>query len=122
VTVPISDPTAKLRTNVTTTEIVMSVEAMRRHCVNLMRIQHGAEAQDEPYEKLAKAIPVSELALLRTTFCPMERQAMFEAAQVIVRFFREHAPRVAATHGADYPVALAHLMSERLDGLGISRT
>jgi predicted nucleotidyltransferase len=98
------------------------LEAMRGHCVNLMRIQRGAEAQDEPYEKLAKAIPVSELALLRTTFRPMERQAMFEAAQVIVYFFREHVPRVAATHGADYPVALAHLMSERLDGLGISRT
>ena len=38
------------------------LEAMRGHCVNLMRIQHGAEAQDEPYKKLAKAIPVSELA------------------------------------------------------------
>ena len=48
------------------------LEALRGHCVNLMRIQHGAEAQDEPYEKLAKAVPVSELAALRTTFCPME--------------------------------------------------
>ena len=34
------------------------LEALRGHCVNLMRIHHGAEAQDEPYEKLAKAIPV----------------------------------------------------------------
>jgi predicted nucleotidyltransferase len=98
------------------------IEAMRGHCVNLMRIQHGAEAQDEPHEKLAKAVPASELASLRATFCPMERDAMLEAAQEIVRFFRERAPRVAATHGADYPVALAHLMSERLDELGINRT
>ena len=84
------------------------LEAMRGHCVNLMRIQHGAEAQDEPYEKLAKAIPVSELGALRTTFCPMERQAMLDAALVIVRFFREHAPRVAEAHGSEYPSALAH--------------
>jgi predicted nucleotidyltransferase len=90
------------------------LEALRGHCVNLMRIQHGAEAQDEPYEKLAKAIPVSELAPLLTTFCPMERQPMFDAAVVIVRFFRAHAPRVAEAHGSDYPVALAQLLSDHL--------
>ena len=93
------------------------LEAMRGLCVNLMRIQHGAEAQDEPYEKLAKAIPVSELASLRTTFCAMERQPMLDAAREIVRFFREHAPRVAAADGSEYPSALAALMSDRLDAL-----
>ena len=93
------------------------LEALRRHCVNLTRIRHGAEAQDEPYEKLAKAIPVSELASLRTTYCPMERDAMFDAAVVLVRFFREHAPRVVAAHAAEYPSALAQLMSDRLDAL-----
>jgi hypothetical protein len=95
------------------------LEALRGHCVNLMRVQHGAEAQDEPYEKLAKAIPASELATLRrTTFCPMERQAMLGAAQELVRFFRTHAPRVAEAHGAAYPEALALLMSERFNELG----
>jgi hypothetical protein len=82
-----------------------------------MRIQHGAEAQEEPYEKLAKAIPVSELVSLRTTFCPMERRAMFDAAAGIVRFFREHAPRVAEADGSEYPAALAQHMSDRLDAL-----
>ncbi len=93
------------------------LEAMRSLCVNLMRIQHGAEAQDEPYEKLAKAIPVSELAPLRTTFCPMERDAMLDAAVEIVGFFRTHAPRVAEADGSDYPAALAQLMSDRLKEL-----
>jgi predicted nucleotidyltransferase len=93
------------------------LEALRGHCVNLMRIQHGAEAQDEPFEKLAKAIPVSELASLQTTFCPMERAAMLEASREIVRFFREHAPRVAAACAAEYPSALALRMSDRLDAL-----
>ena len=93
------------------------LEALRSHCVNLMRIQHGAEAQDEPYEKLAKAIPVSELASLLTTFCPMEHDAMLDAAREIVRFFRERAPGVAEADGAEYPSALAQLMSDRLDAL-----
>jgi predicted nucleotidyltransferase len=93
------------------------LEAMRGHCVNLMRIQLGVEAQEEPYEKLAKAIPVSALASLRTTFCPMEREAMLDAARVIVRFFREHAPRVADAYGSEYPAALAELMTDRLDAL-----
>ena len=93
------------------------LEALRGHCVNLMRIQHGAEAQDEPYEKLAKAIPVSELASLRTTFCPMEREAMLDAAREIVRFFREHAPRVAEANGSEYPSTLAQLMFDRLESL-----
>ena len=93
------------------------LEALRRHCINLLRIQHGVAAQDEPHEKLAKAIPVSELASLRTTFCPMERDAMFDAARAIVRFFREHAPRVAEADGFEYPSALAQLLSDRLDTL-----
>jgi hypothetical protein len=93
------------------------LQALRGHCVNLMRIRHGAEAQEEPYEKLAKAISASDLMSLRTTFCPMERQAMFDAAVVIVRFFREHAPSVAQAHGSEYPAALAQLLSDRLDEL-----
>jgi hypothetical protein len=93
------------------------LEALRGHCVNLMRIQHGADAQEEPYEKLAKAIPVSELMSLVTTFCPMERRAMFDAAVAIVRVFREHAPSVAQAHGSEYPAALAQLLSDRLEEL-----
>lgn len=95
------------------------LEALRRHCVNLVRIQHGAEAQEEVYEKLEKAIPVSDLAALQATFCPMERRAMLPAALDVVGFFREHAPRVAAAYGSEYPTELALLMSDRLDELAI---
>ena len=42
---------------------------------------------------------------------------MLDAAREIVRFFREHAPRVAEADGAEYPSALAQLMSDRLDEL-----
>ena len=85
--------------------------------VNLVRIDHGAEAQDEPYEKLAKAIPVSELAPLRTTFCPMERQAMLEAARKIVPFLPPSRSPPRGSGWLAYPSALAQHMSERLDAL-----
>ncbi len=93
------------------------LEALRRHCVNLVRIEHGVEAQEEAYEKLEKAIPVSELAGLQRTFCPMERPAMLRAALELVSFFREKAPGVAEANGSEYPEVLARLMSDRLDEL-----
>jgi predicted nucleotidyltransferase len=93
------------------------LEALRRYCVNLVRIEHGAEAEEEAYEKLEKAIPVSELSALRATFCPMERQAMLRAARDVVGFFRDRAPRAAEAHGLEYPADLARLMSDRLDDL-----
>ena len=96
------------------------LEALRRYCVNLLRIDHGAEAQEEADEKLEEAVPVSTLAALRPPFCPMEREAMLKAALDIVSFFREHAPRVAAGHGSGYPAELEHLMSGRLDELALA--
>jgi predicted nucleotidyltransferase len=97
------------------------LEALRRYCVNLVRIEHGVQAQEEPYEKLAKAVPVSDLAALQSTFCPMERDAMLRAALDVVRYFRERAPGVAAAYGSAYPAELERLMSDRLDRLAASR-
>jgi predicted nucleotidyltransferase len=96
------------------------LEALRRYCVNLLRIEHGVEAQEEAYEKLEKAVPVSELAGLQPTLCPMERDAMLKAALDIVSFFREHAPPVARTCGSEYPAELERLMSDRLDKLALA--
>lgn len=101
------------------------LEALRRYCVNLVRIEHGVEAQEEAYEKLAKAVPGSGLAALQGTFCPLKRDAMLRAALDLVSFFQEHAPRVAEAYGSEYPAALERLMSDRLDelaGPGISPT
>jgi hypothetical protein len=97
------------------------LEALRRYCVNLMRIEHGVEAQEEAYEKLRTAVPVSELAALQATFTPMQREVMVQAAVDIVAFFRKHAPRVAAVHGSPYPAQLERLMSDRLDKLALGR-
>jgi len=96
------------------------LEALRRYCVNLLRIEHGVEAQEEAYEKLEKAVPVSELAALQPTFCSVERDAMLKAALDTVSFFREHAPRVARAYGSEYPAELERLMSDRLDELALA--
>ena len=93
------------------------LEALRRYCVNLVRIRHGVEAQEEVYEKLSKEVPVSELSALGSTFCPMERDAMLEAGLRIVAFFREHAPRIAEANGVAYPTQLARTKSARLEEL-----
>jgi hypothetical protein len=96
------------------------LEALRRYCVNLLRIEHGVEAQDEAYEKLEKAVPGSKLAALQPTFCPMERDAMLRAALDIVSFFREQAPQVAGVYGSEYPAQLERLMCDRLDELSLA--
>lgn len=96
------------------------LEALRRYCVNLLRIEHGVEAQEEAYEKLEEAVPGSELAALQPTFCPMERDAMLRAALDVVSFFREHAPRIAGTYGSEYPAELERLMCDRLDQLSLT--
>ena len=96
------------------------LEALRRYCVNLLRIEHGVEAQEEAYEKLEKAVPESELAALQPTFCPMERDAILKAALDIVSFFREHAPQVAAAYESEYPAELERLMCDRLDELSLA--
>lgn len=93
------------------------LEVLRRYCINLVRIEHGVEAQEEAYEKLGKVVPASALAALQATVCPMEPQAMLRAALGTVSFFQEHAPRVAGAYGSRYPAELERLMSDRLDEL-----
>jgi predicted nucleotidyltransferase len=91
------------------------LEILRACCVNLARIEHGVEAQDEPYEKLDGVIPPDELEALRSTFVPMERDAMLVAAREIVAFFRERGPEVARSQGLTYPAELDRLIGGRLD-------
>ncbi|HUL85436.1 MAG TPA: nucleotidyltransferase domain-containing protein [Actinomycetota bacterium] len=93
------------------------LEALRAYCVNLARIEQHVEAQDEPYEKLDHVLSTTELEVLRSTFCPMERRAMLEAASDILAFYRERAPIVAKAYGLPYPAELAELMCTRFDEL-----
>jgi hypothetical protein len=93
------------------------LEALRRYCINLARIEGGVEAQDEPYEKLDQAISTTELSALRSTFPPMEHGPILQAGLDLLTFYRERAPRVAREHGLTYPSELERLMSARLEEL-----
>lgn len=93
------------------------LEALRGYCVNIVRIEHGAAASEEPYDKLDRTMPIDALSPLETTFAPLERADLLHAARTIVRFFRARASRVAETHGQRYPVELDRLTSARLDRL-----
>ena len=91
------------------------LEALRGHCVNLVRIEHGAFAGDEPYEKLDRTIDLAALSPIAGTFVPIEREALWEAAAQILSFHRTRGPRVAAAHDETYPIELAELMTRRFD-------
>ena len=93
------------------------LEALRDHCVNLVRIEQGMEAGEEPYWKLDEEVRVAALEPLEGTFVPMEREALLSAGHILVSFFRERAPRVAAAYGLAYPTELDRLMVKRLDDL-----
>ncbi len=91
------------------------LEALRRYCVNLIRIGQDVQAEDEAYEKLDQSISTAELDGLRSTFVPMERDAIVRAGLEILAFFRERAPAIASAYGSTYPAELDRLTSARLE-------
>ena len=93
------------------------LEALRNHCVNLARIEQGAEAGEEPYWKLEEEIRTEVLTPLEGTFVPMDREAILTAGLEVVAFFRERAPLVAAANGLPYAAELDRMMVKRLDDL-----
>jgi hypothetical protein len=100
------------------------LEELRLLVVNLARLRHNfsdAEAGEEGYFKVERYIPVEQLLPLQATFCPMEEEAMFQAALAIVRFYQELAPSLARAHGLTYPADLERAMVGRLEKLGEAR-
>lgn len=95
-----------------------ALEELRLTCVKLARLRENFQAEVEGYEKVEQALPVGQLAALQATFCPMERDAILQAALITVRFYQKLAPPLAQAHGVPYPTDLARMMSERLERLG----
>jgi hypothetical protein len=85
--------------------------------VNLARLHQHFTAGVDGYEKLEHALPIEQLAPLQATVCPFERNAMLQAALVLVRFYEELAPLLARTHDLPYPADLAGVMSARLNNV-----
>ena len=94
--------------------------ALRLHCINLARLQNDFSDQEigeEGYFKLEKAIHVEQLSALKTTYCPMEEDAMLESAFVIVGFFRNIATELSKMHAIIYPERLDKVIVEKLNKL-----
>jgi hypothetical protein len=94
---------------------------LRLTCVNLARLRQNFQAAAEGYEKVEQALSVEQLAPLQMTCCPLERDAMLQAALVIVRFYQELVPPLAQAHGIPYPADLARLLADRLKHLAHAR-
>src|SRR5262245_24593149 len=62
------------------------LEQLRNFCINLVRIEQGGEATQEPYWKLEVEISTASVDALRTTFVPMERDAVLQAGQEVLAF------------------------------------
>lgn len=93
------------------------LEQLRAYCVNLIRIDQGGVAEDEPYWKLDHEIATEALDGLRTTFVSLERDALLRPGGVALGFFRERAPSIAQAFGLPYPAELDRLVGGHLERL-----
>ncbi len=93
------------------------LEQLRHYCVGLVRISQDVAVQSEPYWKLDVEISTEPLETLRSTFVPIERDAMLQAGRDVVAFFRHTATVLARTKGLAYPTELDALVSSHLDRL-----
>jgi Streptomycin adenylyltransferase len=94
------------------------LEALRGYCVNLARLRQNfsdADVGAEGYFKVEQALPGAQLSPLHATYCPLEQEAMLQAALVIVGFYQELALPLARTHGIPYPADLERVMFGRLE-------
>jgi len=93
------------------------VEALRGYCLNLVRIEQGVEAGDEPYFKIDAETSTVALEPVRSTFAPMEPEALTRAGSELVAFFGARGRPLADAYGLDYPSELERVMSRRLEAL-----
>lgn len=93
------------------------LEILRRYCVNLAHLRHDYGAPAEEYDKVDAALPSADLARLEATIGPFDEARMLDAAEVILAFYRDLAPPLAAAHGIAYPAELEQLMTARLEAL-----
>jgi predicted nucleotidyltransferase len=97
------------------------IEAMRRICAILARLKHNFKdaymEEEEPYFKIEQSLPVEKMSSLQSTFCSMDFDAMFQAAQVICRFYLDLAPGLAKTYDLLYQIDLERMMMSQLQDL-----
>lgn len=93
------------------------LDDLRRYCLNLARLDTDPAEEPEGYWKVEHFLAEGDLAALRATVVPMERDAMLAAAQAVLALYRERAERLSREHGLAYPARLDRLLSARLGDL-----
>lgn len=91
------------------------LEGLRLKCVNVARLKHEFFSVGMAgYEGLEQAADAQDLEALRATFCPLEREAMLEAAGRLVGFYLRTAPPLAIQQGIAYPADLEAVVIDKL--------
>ena len=111
-------PYEKARSSTKTDTVAGYIEQTRRKCVNLAHLLHDFTAEPGGYAKVEKEVPEAQLLALESTFCPLARHSMLQAAETIVRVYKEIAPPLADEHGIEYPTGLEQVLLKRLERLG----
>jgi hypothetical protein len=93
------------------------IEQTRRKCVNLAHLQYDFTTEPSGYAKVEQEVPEEQLLPLQTTFCPIDRHAMLQAAETIVGVYKQIAPPLTKEHGIEYPADLEHVLMNRLERL-----
>jgi predicted nucleotidyltransferase len=93
------------------------VEALRGHCVNVVRLEAGQPSEPEPYWKLDADLSTDVLEELRPTIVSVELSELANAGRALVAFFGVHGRAVAAMYDLDYPSQLEELIVTRLDAV-----
>jgi predicted nucleotidyltransferase len=92
------------------------LESLRLKCVDLARLKHEFFSTGTVgYERLEQAADAQDLEALRATFCPLEREAMLEAAGRLVGFYLRTAPPLAIHQGIAYPAGLEAVVIDKLE-------
>jgi hypothetical protein len=93
------------------------LQDLRLACINLARLSASFSTPLDGYDKVEQAVPVEQLAPLAATCCPLERDAMLQAAFVIVRYYQNLAAPLARQYELAYPTALERIIYARLEAL-----
>jgi predicted nucleotidyltransferase len=93
------------------------IEQMRRKCVNLAHLRHDFTVELSGYAKVEQDVPEEQLLPLHATFCPLDPEAMLQAARTIVSVYKQIAPSLGEEHGIEYPADLERVLLDRLEEL-----
>jgi predicted nucleotidyltransferase len=92
------------------------LEGLRLKCVNIARIKHEFYSVGMvDYKGLEEAADAQDLESLRATLCPLEREAMLEAAGRLAGFYLRTAPPLAFQQQIAYPADLEAVVMEKLE-------